>query len=354
MNLRPEPTPAPRAPDARLESLTRWIRAGLGRRDATVEPASADASFRRYFRVRDGGATYVAMDAPPDREDLGPFVGVARALDAIGVHVPRVLEEDRTHGFLLLTDLGSRHYLAALNGGADVDRLYADAAAALLAIQTRGQAAAAALAPYGVHLLDREVQLFPEWFLGRHLGVSPDAATRDLVERASARLAVAALEQPQVFVHRDYHSRNLMVCDDRNPGILDFQDAVRGAVTYDLVSLYKDCYVVWPRDRVLGWVRDYRERAVAAGLALPDAREFVRWFDLMGVQRHLKVLGIFARLWYRDGKSGYLHDLPTVLAYVRDAARAYGELAELARLLDEVVAPRFEAAQRRALADARA
>ena len=354
MNGRPEPPAAPSAPDPRLESLTRWIREGLVRRGATVEPASADASFRRYFRVRDAGRTYVAMDAPPDKEDLGPFVGVARALDAIGVHVPRILEEDRAQGFLLLTDLGSRHYLAALNGGGDVDRLYADAAESLLAIQVRGHAHAAGLAPYGVHLLDREVQLFPEWFLDRHLGMPPDAATRDLVERTSARLAVAALEQPQVFVHRDYHSRNLMVHEERNPGILDFQDAVRGAVTYDLVSLYKDCYVVWPRVRVLGWVRDYRRRALAAGLPLPDDAEFVRWFDLMGVQRHLKVLGIFARLWYRDGKPGYLHDLPTVLAYVLEAVRDYAELAELARLLDEAVVPRFEAAQQRALADARA
>lgn len=336
--------------DPRLTRLEHWVRHGLGMADAAVAPASADASFRRYFRVTNAGRTYVAMDAPPDKEDLGPFVAVAQALADVGVNVPRILEADREQGFLLLTDLGSRHYLAELNEGGDPDRLYADAAQALLAIQSRGGAAAGALAPYGVAMLDREVQLFPEWFLGRHLGADVGAAERDLIERVSARLAVAALEQPQVFVHRDYHSRNLMVCAPANPGILDFQDAVRGAITYDLVSLYKDCYIVWPRERVLAWVRDYRRRALDAGLALPDDAEFVRWFDLMGVQRHLKVLGIFARLWYRDGKSGYLRDLPTVLAYVLDAARGYAELAELRRFMDDVVVPRFDAAQARALA----
>jgi aminoglycoside/choline kinase family phosphotransferase len=336
--------------DPRLTRLQHWVRHGLGFAAASVEPASADASFRRYFRVRDRGRTYVVMDAPPEKEDLGPFVAVAEALAAVGVHVPRILEQDREQGFLLLTDLGSRLYLAELNAGGDADRLYADAATALLAIQTRAGAAAARLAPYGVATLDREVQLFPDWFLAKHLRSEVGADVRDAIERASARLAVAALEQPQVFVHRDYHSRNLMVCADANPGILDFQDAVRGAVTYDLVSLWKDAYVVWPRERVLGWLKDYRRRAAAAGLALPDDAEFVRWFDLMGVQRHLKVLGIFARLWYRDGKPGYLRDLPTVLAYVTEAVRAYGELGELRRLIDDVVLPNFDAAQARELA----
>jgi aminoglycoside/choline kinase family phosphotransferase len=341
-------TPEPHV-DPRLTRLQHWVRHALGFAHATVEPASADASFRRYFRLRDAGRTYVVMDAPPDKEDLGPFVAVAEALADVGVNVPRILEADRDQGFLLLTDLGSRHYLAELNDGGDADRLYADAATALLAIQTRATAAAARLPAYGVALLDREVQLLPDWFLAKHLRTEVGADVRDAIERASARLASAALEQPQVFVHRDYHSRNLMVCADSNPGILDFQDAVRGAITYDLVSLWKDAYVVWPRERVLGWLEDYRRRAAAAGLAVPDRTEFVRWFDLMGVQRHLKVLGIFARLWYRDGKPGYLRDLPTVLAYVTATIREYGELAELRRLFDELVAPRFDAAQAREL-----
>jgi aminoglycoside/choline kinase family phosphotransferase len=342
------PERADPAVDPRLALLEAWVRDDLGHPRATVRPASADASFRRYFRVADGDRTWIAMDAPPEKEDVGPFVAVAEALGAVGVNVPRILAADRARGFLLLTDLGSRHYLAELGEGGDADRLYGDAATALLAIQTR--APADRLPPYGVALLDREVQLLPDWFLGRHLGAAVDAGLRDTLERASARLAVAALEQPQVFVHRDYHSRNLMVCPDANPGIIDFQDAVRGAVTYDLVSLWKDAYIVWPRARVLGWLEDYRRRGRAAGLLLPDAAEFVRWFDLMGLQRHLKVLGIFARLWYRDGKSAYLNDLPTVLAYVDDVLPRYGELSDLRRAFAEVVPPRFAGAQARALA----
>jgi aminoglycoside/choline kinase family phosphotransferase len=339
-------------PDPRLALLEQWLEADLHLVGSSVEPASADASFRRYFRVRRAGRTLIAMDAPPGREDLGPFVGVARALGALGVTVPEVLEQDRARGFLLMTDLGSTHYLAAFGAGAggDVDRLYADATGALLRIQARGLGAAAELPPYDAAALDREVQLFPEWFLGRHLGAAAGGAERGLIDRTSARLAASALEQPQVFVHRDYHSRNLMVLQEGNPGILDFQDALRGALTYDLVSLFKDCYVVWPRPRVLAWVRDYRRRALAAGLAIPgDEADFVRWFDLMGVQRHLKVLGIFARLWYRDGKDGYLRDLPTVLDYVLGATAAYGELAEFDRFLRAVVVPQFPAAQARVL-----
>ncbi len=337
-------------PDPRLALLEHWLEKDLQLHGSTVEPASADASFRRYFRVRSGRGTLIAMDAPPDREDLGPFIGVARALGALGVTVPEVLEQDRARGFLLMTDLGSTHYLAAFAAGGDVDRLYRDATAALLRIQADGRAAAAALPPYDRAALDREVQLFPQWFLGRHLGAAPGAAEQGLIDRTSAVLAASALEQPQVFVHRDFHSRNLMVLPAGNPGILDFQDAMRGALTYDLVSLFKDCYIVWPRPRVLGWVSDYRRRALAAGIAVPgDEADFVRGFDLMGLQRHLKVLGIFARLWYRDGKAGYLRDLPTVLEYVLEATAAYGELGEFDRFLRDAVVPAFPAAQARAL-----
>jgi len=339
------------AQDARRAQLEDWLRRDLRLALAGVVPASADASFRRYFRARAGGHSYIVMDAPPGREDLGPFVSVAAALGSIGVNVPVVLEADRERGFLLLTDLGSTLYLAALAAPAEVDALYRDATATLLLIQSRGLAAAATLAPYDVAQLERELQLFPEWFLGRHLGAPPDAAERALLARTAALLIDAALEQPQVFVHRDYHSRNLMRTAVRNPGVLDFQDAVRGAITYDLVSLFKDCYVAWPRARVLGWVHDYRRRALAAGLAIPGSEaDFVRWFDLMGLQRHLKVLGIFARLWYRDAKASYLRDLPLVLDYVLAATPQYGELAELDRFLRAAVVPRFAAAQARALA----
>jgi N-acetylmuramate 1-kinase len=337
--------------DARRSLLEHWLRHELGIAVDRVAPASADASFRRYFRVDARSTSFIAMDAPPGREDLGPFIAVAGALGAIGVNVPTVLESDRARGFLLLTDLGSTHYLAALAAGADAERLYADATAALLLIQSRGLAAAEALPCYGVELLDREVQLFPEWFLARHLGLEQTADVRSLVTAVSTALAAVAHEQPQVFVHRDFHSRNLMVTAACNPGVLDFQDAVRGAMTYDLVSLFKDCYIVWPRERVLEWVRGYRRRALDAGLpAGAHDADYVRWFDLTGVQRHLKVLGIFARLWYRDGKAAYLSDLPAVLDYVLTTAAAYGELAELNRFLKAVVVPQFAAAQARALA----
>lgn len=341
------PTVTASPADARRTELAQWLTDDLKLAPEDLAPASADASFRRYFRVRARGTSYIAMDAPPGKEDLGPFVTVARALGAIGVHVPSVLHENRAQGFLLLSDLGSTHYLAALAAGADPDRLYADAAEALLTIQAKGGAAARALPPYDAKFLDREIQLFPEWFLARHLGVEPDA---ELIAAVSKRLVTAALEQPQVFVHRDYHSRNLMVTPSNNPGVIDFQDAMHGALTYDLASLFKDCYIVWPRERVLEWLRRYRARLVAHGLpAGAHDAEFIRWFDLIGVQRHLKVLGIFARLWYRDGKPGYLRDLPTVLNYVTEAAASYPELEDLAEYLERVVVPDFPAAQARAL-----
>lgn len=336
--------------DARLALLEEWLTNDLGLAPERLAPASADASFRRYFRVHARGESFIVMDAPPGREDLGPFIAVAAALGAIGVNVPTVLESDRARGFLLLTDLGSRHYLAALGQGVDPDRLYADAAETLLRIQTAGGPAAEALPPYDATFLDREVQVFPEWFLTRHLGLTPDAALASMIASVSALLAASSLAQPQVFVHRDYHSRNLMLTAKRNPGVIDFQDAMRGAITYDLVSLFKDCYIVWPRARVLEWLRRYRQRALAAGLAAGahDA-EFIRWFDLMGVQRHLKVLGVFSRLWYRDGKAGYLRDLPTVLNYVLETVDEYPELDALGEFLQALVVPRFEAAQARAL-----
>jgi aminoglycoside/choline kinase family phosphotransferase len=339
------------AADARLSLLHQWLRDDLAIVADRVAPASADASFRRYFRVAAGARSFIVMDAPPGREDLGPFIDVAAALAAIGVNVPRVIESDRGRGFLLLTDLGSTHFLAALAGGADSERLYADAASALLRIQARGLAAAARLPAYDAALLERELKLFPDWFLDRHLALAPSAEVRALLAGVSATLIANALAQPQVFVHRDYHSRNLMLTDVDNPGVLDFQDAVRGAITYDLVSLFKDCYIVWPRPRVLEWLARYRRHAGAAGLDVgADETQFVRWFDLMGVQRHLKVLGIFARLWYRDGKASYLGDLPTVLDYVLDTAGQYPELAALSRYLNAVVVPAFAPAQTRALA----
>jgi aminoglycoside/choline kinase family phosphotransferase len=334
--------------DVRKTALETWLAGLLAGPPARIAPASADASFRRYFRVWHDGRTYIAMDAPPGREDLGPFIQVAEILAASGVNVPRVLERDADRGFLLMTDLGSRVYLDALREGEDPDRLYGDAITALVRIQSQAPAGARRLPAYDAGRLQQEMALFPEWFLSRHLGLRLSARELGLIERAVAQLTEAALGQPQVLVHRDYHSRNLMVCDE-NPGILDFQDAVRGPATYDLVSLLKDCYISWPRESVLEWLDLYRAAAAQAGLQFgSDRAAFIEAFDLMGLQRHLKVLGIFARLWYRDGKPGYLADLPLVLEYTLDATSRSGSMAELGAFLQERVVPEFAGAQRRA------
>jgi N-acetylmuramate 1-kinase len=340
----------PDASDSRLSLLTRWVVDDLGFAGSRIEPASVDASFRRYFRLTRDADSYIVMDAPPEKEALTPFVSVAQTLKGIGLNVPLVLARDLQQGLLLLSDLGTRQYLDELRADREVDRLYGDALSALLRMQTGGGGAAArALPPYDRELLLREMQLMPEWFLGRHLGIRV-GAERAMLERLFEVLVQSALAQPTTFVHRDYHSRNLLATENANPGILDFQDAVRGAVTYDLVSLLKDCYIAWPADRVNHWVLQHRERLLAAGFAVgADEREFIRWFDLMGLQRHIKVLGIFARLFYRDGKAGYLKDLPRVLAYTRAAASLYPETQEFADYIDARIEPQFAAAQARVL-----
>jgi N-acetylmuramate 1-kinase len=336
------------ASDSRLALLTRWVVDDLGFADGRIEPASADASFRRYFRLTRGADSYIVMDAPPDKEALEPFVSVARALIGLGLNVPVILARNVPQGLLLLSDLGTRSYLEELDAGRDVDRLYADALEALVRLQTHGGEAARALPPYDRAALRREMELMPEWFFGRHLGEPAAAESRAMLDRLFAFLEHSALAQPAAFVHRDYHSRNLLVSAEANPGILDFQDAVCGAVTYDVVSLLKDCYIAWPRERVSRWLLEYRERLLVAGFRLEAGEaEFVRWFDLMGLQRHIKVLGIFARLYYRDGKPGYLKDLPRVLAYVRDAAGRYAETEEFARHIDTRIDTAFQAAQAR-------
>ena len=317
--------------DIRLESIRHWLTHDLALPLERLEPASADASFRRYFRASLGdGRSRVVMDAPPDKEDIGPYLRVSALLEGCGLHVPAVFAVDAPRGFILLEDLGRTPLLTQLGAGTSPDRLYGSALDALAMLQLRGGAAARELAPYDAPVLAREMALMPEWFLGRHLGLAPDAATSAMLEAAFTFLVREALAQPRVFVHRDYHSRNLMVLPERSPGVIDFQDALEGPVGYDLVSLLKDCYVGWPRERVTGWVRGFRERLLAGGgaaLAGSDDAQFLRWFDAIGLQRHIKVLGIFARLNWRDGKPGYLADLPLTLAYVREAAALFPELA---------------------------
>ncbi len=345
--------------DARLELLTSWVTGELGMSGAHIAPASADASFRRYFRITYAGTTRIVMDAPPDKEDLGPFMRVASVLQDAGVNAPRILAAELPKGLLLLSDLGSELYLthlkaaAAAGDQARIAALYGDALDALAGIQARVDAPAAALPAYDRALLLREMELMPEWFLGRHLGIAVDAGVRGVLDELFEALVANALAQPAGFVHRDYHSRNLMVCEPGRPGILDFQDAVLGPLTYDLVSLLKDCYISWPARQVSDWALAHRERLAAAGLpAGRDAAQFLQWFDLMGLQRHIKVLGIFARLWYRDGKPGYLKDLPLVLRYTRETAQRYPQTAGFAAFIERRVDPLFEAAQSRALAGA--
>jgi len=336
------------AGDARLAALCRWVFDDLGFAGSSIEPASADASFRRYFRLSRGEDTYIVMDAPPDKESLRPFLRIADLLVAVGVNVPLVLARNLPQGFLLLSDLGSQPYLNVLND-ANVDTLYGDALKVLGKMQLGAGATSQGLPAYDAGILNREMELMPEWFLGRHLSVRLSDAENAMLERLFMGLTESALAQPQCFVHRDYHSRNLMVTGSNNPGILDFQDAVHGPLTYDLVSLLKDCYIEWPAARVRQWALRFRDQLVAAGLpcgtGLP---EFMGWFDLMGLQRHIKVLGIFSRLFYRDGKAQYLRDLPLVLRYTATAAAQYRETAEFAEFLQSRVFPQFDAAQRRA------
>jgi N-acetylmuramate 1-kinase len=346
------PLDATGAQDLRLTQLRRWLEGLFGTREIEITPASADASFRRYFRVRRGDRSWIAMDAPPAKEDMDPYVRVAAMLADMGVNAPRIMERNAEEGYLLNSDLGSLTYLMDLEAGADPEPLYSDAIEALVRIQARGDAHARQLPPYDDGLLRREMGLFPEWFCVRHLALAMDHADLAALAEVLDALGAEALKQPRVFVHRDYHSRNLMVTDGQygpNPGILDFQDAVHGPVTYDLVSLLRDCYVAWPLERVHGWIAHFRSSALASGVGVGSSEaEFLRWFDFMGVQRHLKAIGIFARLWHRDGKPGYLKDIPRTLGYVRYVCGEYRELKYLRSFIDERALPAFERLRLRA------
>jgi len=328
----------PNAPDDRLAALTRWVGELVGEPAPAIAPASADASFRRYFRATPrapwrGRPTLIAMDAPPPMEDCRPFVHVAGLLAAAGVNAPAVLAQDLERGFLLLSDLGTTTYLAALDERS-AHSLYVDAIDALIRFQRSSRDGE--LAPYDEALLARELALYPDWYVARHRGVALAPAQRAVLDDAFARILANNLAQPRVFVHRDYHSRNLMVSTP-NPGVLDFQDAVFGPITYDLVSLLRDAYIAWDEERQIDWAVRYWERARKAGLPVdPDFGAFWRDFEWMGVQRQLKVLGIFARLAHRDGKLGYLDDMPRVATYLRGACARYRELGPLLALVDAV------------------
>ncbi|HEX9450439.1 MAG TPA: phosphotransferase [Burkholderiales bacterium] len=310
-----------------------WLSRQLPGRTFSLAPASADASFRRYFRVALPDATFIVMDAPPEQEDCRPFIHVAGLMAAAGLNVPAVLAQDLAQGFLLLSDLGSTTYLAALDDD-NADALFSDAIDALIRWQLASRDGV--LPPYDETLLRRELDLFPEWYLRRHLGIELDALQRESLEAVFRLILSNNLAQPGTYVHRDYMPRNLMLTEP-NPGVLDFQDAVYGPITYDVASLFKDAFISWEEQRVLDWTIRYWERAKLAGLPVNgDFGEFYRDFEWMGLQRHLKVLGIFARICHRDGKPTYVKDTPRFLGYVRAVAGRYAPLSPLLRLLDQL------------------
>lgn len=315
----------------RLEQLQHWLDSLAADTYRNLQPASSDASFRQYFRVTDRqqDKTFIVMDAPPEKENCKPFIHVTELLRNAGINAPAILAMDLQQGFLLLDDLGSRPYLDELNNNT-ADALYIDAIDAIVKMQKID----AILPLYNARLLQTEMDLFEQWYVKRHLNKTLNDSQKATLQNAFELLIKSAEEQPQVFVHRDYHSRNLMVTEANNPGVIDYQDAVIGPISYDLVSLFKDCYIQWPGEKIELWLDLYLARITPARLI--DKQTLLRWFDLMGVQRHLKVLGIFARLNYRDGKAQYLNDLPLTLQYTRDACAAYPELQPLKKLLDEL------------------
>ncbi len=317
----------------RIEQLQGWLQEELGPREYSLTLASEDASFRRYYRFEYDGISRIVMDAPPAQEDCRPYVDIARRLRNCGVNAPEIHTADLEQGFLLMTDLGNKLYLDVLTEN-NVDNLYSDALTSLVKIQQGGDQKN--IPPYDEALLMKEMELFREWLLQKHLGIKLDPQQHAGLDQLFSFLSASALEQPRVFVHRDYHSRNLMHCKFDNPGIVDFQDAVSGPFTYDLVSLLKDCYIKWPREQVDNWaVKFYRQ--IRPGES--DETRFLRWFELMGVQRNLKASGIFARLYLRDGKAGYLADIPRTLSYVLDLEQDHPELNFVIELMRSQVLP---------------
>lgn len=326
--------------NARDQLLTDWVAQRFPGQDVPVVPASADASFRRYFRLSlPDGTTRILMDAPPEHEDCRPFIKVAALLAKAGLAAPRVLDQDLEQGFLLLTDLGRIGYLEALHADLSLaDTLIRPVLDTLVRWQLASSAAT--LPPYDAALLRRELELFPEWFIGRHLGVTLDDNEKLLLERSFKYLINSALNQPKVYVHRDFMPRNLMLVESEQaltPAIIDFQDAVYGPITYDVVSLFRDAFISWDEEQEIDWVVRYWEKARAAGLPVrADFGDFWREYELMGLQRHLKVLGIFCRLKYRDGKDKYSEDLPRFMRYAKKTAGRYLPLKPLLNLLDKL------------------
>ncbi len=318
-----------------------WLENDLLLTVTHCEPASSDASFRRYFRITTSNKQFIVMDAPPSKENTEPFIRIAKLLTQSQVNVPSIFQQNLIDGFLLLEDFGNQCFLDQLNT-ATADDLYQSAFDSLFKLQTQTPIQNSGLPGYDEPLLHRELAIFDEWFLGQLLDIQIPAAIWDTVRTL---LTASALEQPVTCVHRDYHSRNLMVLDNDSPGVIDFQDAVIGPITYDLVSLLRDCYIAWPEQQVEQWRSNYFERLRQAALINCDPAQFKRWFDLMGLQRHLKAIGIFSRLHLRDGKSNYLGDIPRTLNYVITVCATYPELAEFNNFLHDHVLPALSSAE---------
>ncbi len=313
--------------DARLEAIKDWVATELKLQNFTIEVASADASFRRYFRLLCGGKSWIIMDAPPDKEDCQPFINIAKLIEDAGVQSPHIYNFNEQQGFMRLSDLGSTAYLDKLNNKT-VDVLYADAIRSIIKMQT----IKADIPAYDEKLLQFEMSLFNDWFIGQHLNLKLHASQSKVISKTFSFLSESALQQIPVFVHRDYHSRNLMLTENNNPGVIDFQDAVYGSPAYDLVSLIKDCYIAWPRQKQLQWIGQFLERSPLK----IDRQRFIKQLDFMGLQRHLKAIGIFSRLNYRDDKPAYLDDIPRTLAYVIDVCQRYEELNSFLLLLNSL------------------
>lgn len=322
----------------RYESLNLWLREVLGTRGFELKPASEDASFRSYYRLFLADKTFIVMDAPPPQEDCEPFVQVTNILMDSNVNVPVIHHMDLKQGFLLLDDFGNDLYLNQLNS-TTVNTFYSDAIISLIRFQKAANVTQ--LDDYDEALLHREMNLFKEWLLGKHLKIVLNKDQSQSIEAVYKILVENALEQPQAFVHRDFHSRNLMVTAHNSPGVIDYQDAVNGPISYDLVSLLKDCYIKWPKEDIQNWVDFYIDESAKQGVNL-QRKQFQRWFDLMGVQRHLKASGIFARLSHRDGKHHYLNDVARTLSYILDLKNEYEELKPLCVLIEESVLPEFQ------------
>lgn len=318
--------------NTRQNDLNTWVMQILKQFDIAVEPASEDASFRRYFRIHTNNAQYIAMDAPPDKEPINSFLKAANALSKTGMHVPEIHASDVAQGFILMEDLGKTSYLDELTRARHhqdtlcIDGLYQDAIDSLIQIQQQTVSEAGFFAHYDADKLDDELTIFIDWYLARHLTISLNESEQDVWSNTKNTLISACLEQPQVWVHRDFHSRNLMVTQHANPGVIDFQDMVVGPIAYDLASIFKDCYIDWPRAQQLHWLNDYLTKSEYNSQI--ELQQLIRWYDLTGLQRHLKVLGIFCRLNYRDDKTHYLNDLPLVRKYIVEVLSLYPELSE--------------------------